>query len=505
MNNKGKKVSSHKEVTKHPKKEESELVKRFKANPFVFTGTVIVLVIVVIAFVFVPAFVPTGGFGGDLNFGYYNRVPINFVPGNYFAQVRELISRQFGISDGPFLWQMAFEETVVHIGILDEMRAAGYVVPNEVVDRRVAMLPQFQENGVFSATRYRAMDRSSRMALWRQERDAIKQETYRNDMFDLITSQQEAAFIGAMGSPQRTFDLAVFPIRNFPNEEVISYANAHRDLFRVVHLSQITVPGNERAAMQVLDSIREGTSSFEEAARSHSRDFFADRGGDMGLRMAFELITTVPDRDEREILLNLPLGEFSPLIRVLDGWAFFRAEANPQEANTDDPSLLERIRFYLMTFERGQVENFFIREADEFIALANETSFESAITEIGMIRRSFGPIPINYGNSSVFSAVSTSAVPEISGAGFLESFWNMAFSTPLLTPSLPFVIGDNVIVLFPTEEIYDDEINIVRRESEYTSRWVFQFSDESIRNYFLNNPKLDNRFAESYNRFFQPH
>ena len=154
----------------------SEIIRRFKANPFLFTGTVIVLVIIVIAFVFVPAIVPEAMGGGDLVFGFYNKVPIKYMPGNHFYQVQQfLYQRHQPANDDPNsmmiiaqIWRQSFEEAAVRMGILDTMKEAGFVVPEDVINREMAELPYFQENGRFSSTRYRAMDTNTRMTLWRQ-------------------------------------------------------------------------------------------------------------------------------------------------------------------------------------------------------------------------------------------------------------------------------------------------------------------------------------------------
>ncbi|MDR2397631.1 MAG: peptidylprolyl isomerase, partial [Spirochaetaceae bacterium] len=51
----------------------AEFLRRFKTHPFLFLGTIIVLVIVIVAFVFVPAIVPSAGAQVDLSFGSYNK------------------------------------------------------------------------------------------------------------------------------------------------------------------------------------------------------------------------------------------------------------------------------------------------------------------------------------------------------------------------------------------------------------------------------------------------
>mgnify|MGYP002353429976 CR=1 FL=1 len=139
-----------------------DLARRFRANPFVFIGTVVILLLTVVAFVLVPALAPEAGQGGGkLSFGSYDGVSIDFIPGNYFAQQRDYYSEQYRASGNDLdvqfaafqIWRAAFESTVIRTAALQEMKAAGYATPPKVVDRRMAELPVFQENGRFSAAR----------------------------------------------------------------------------------------------------------------------------------------------------------------------------------------------------------------------------------------------------------------------------------------------------------------------------------------------------------------
>ncbi|MDR2393648.1 MAG: SurA N-terminal domain-containing protein [Treponema sp.] len=489
-----------------------EFVRRFKTHPFLFTGTIIVLVIVIVAFVFVPAIVPSAGASVDLSFGSYNKIPLTYVPGNYFSQIREMIAqyRQSSTNDANYqiasyqIWREAFEETVIHTAILDEMNQAGYKVPPEVVDREVAQLPQFQENGRFSTTKYRALDNTSRMTLWRQVQDSITKEYYQRDIEELRISSPEKAFIRAMASPKRTFSMAVLPLRGYPDTELIAYVTAQEALFRVTHLSRITITSNEREAQQILNTVTDGTSTFEDAAQTYSQDTYAERSGDMGVKMAYELNSEVPDEQARESLVHLAKGALSPLVKVPTGWAFFRAEEDPYAADTGDAALLEKIRTYIMEFERGRVEDYFIAEAEAFRDAVTESSFADALIQKGLLERNFGPLPLNYGEVPIFTGLSSFSVPELSGAGSNEHFWQTAFATPLNTPSLPLVIGNTVVVLYPTEEIGEDETNGEYIETAYASYWMSSFINQNLRDYFLTSKKLDDRFFDIYFRYIQP-
>ncbi|MDR2102254.1 MAG: SurA N-terminal domain-containing protein [Treponema sp.] len=498
----------------------SEFVRRFKANPFIFIGTLVILVIVIIAFVFVPAIVPgVGGLNADLRFGSYNKTPITYVQNGYFAQVRENIARyrQSSINDSNYqimlyqIWREAFEETVIHTGMLDEMKQAGYTPPEEVVDREVAQLPQFLDNGRFSVSKYRELDNTTRILLWRQVQESIAKEHYSADMTDLKISSAETAFIGGMASPKRTFDMAVFPLSSYPDTEVTAYAAANAGLFRVTHLSVITVSSGEGEAQKILDSIKDGTTTFEDAARTYSLDAYAERGGDMGVKMVYELSTEIPGTEEREQVIGTARGEYSPIVKVPSGWAFFRVEETPYPADTADSSLLEKIRTYMTNFERGKIEDWFINEARNLITLSGELGFSEALVQKGIEKRNFGPLPLNYGGdtlyydgSGLFTALASFSVTELSSADTNENFWQEAFFTPLNTPSNPLVLGNNVVVLYPLEETAEDEEAVDSIKTIYSSYWLSYITSNSLRSYFLQSDKLEDRFYEAFTKYILP-
>jgi len=483
----------------------SEILHRLKTRPFLFIGTVIVLVIVIIAFVFVPAIVPSAQRGQTLTFGYYNKVPISYVRDSYFYQVLSSISRERQpSSDDPNyiwalyqMWRQAYEETAVHIGIMDEMKQAGYIAPEKVVDREVAKLPMFNVNGKFSSAAYQSMEKTTRMNLWKQVQDSMVVTMYMSDLSDLKTSSNDASFISSMASPQRTFDLVSFSFSSYPDSEIISYAEANPNLFKVVHLSIITIYSSEREARQVLNAVKNGTSTFEEAAMTSSMDNYADRGGDMGIRMAHELMYDIGDEQTRANIINLARGELSDIIKVSTGWAFFRAEETGYTADTNDPAQLDKIRNYIMIYSRGQVEDWFIAEAEKFSSQAREMGFDEAAAAGSLTKQNFGPIPLNYGNTALFSSISSAGVPELANAGTNQFFWRAAFSTPLNSLSIPIVVGENVIVLLPLEESDAEENNIQFIEMYYPY-WVNAGLEQSYRSYFLNNEKLDDRFGETF-------
>jgi hypothetical protein len=214
--------------------------------------------------------------------------------------------------------------------------------------------------------------------------------------------------------------------------------------------------------------------------------------------MAYELVSTISDETIRQGVVNLSRGSFSDVLAIGEkSWTFFRAEEEPHDADTNDVLALDKIRSYVMSFERGRAEDYILAEAEKFTADAKEVGFDSAIGNRAMEKKSFGPIPINYGDTSLFPSVSSSGVGELSTASANENFWQAAFATAVNSPSSPFVLDDNVIVLYPTEEtVADPEFNSYI--GIYYSYWLNDSIQQGISSYFINNGKLDDRFWDIF-------
>ena len=492
--------------------DDSDMMRRFKQNPLVFIGTFVILIIVIVAFVVVPAIVPKyeRGRDVDLTFGYYDKVPISFVPGNYFSQYYDMMVRylqnSMGGEDlsymGYQIWNESFRAAAVHTAILQEMKNSGYAAPSQVVDRQVAGLPNFQENGRFSQTLYRQMDSNRRLTLWRQVQDDITKNHFVSDVAGLLKSEAEAEFIGAMAAAERSFEMAVFSVDDYPDGEYEAYAEENADIFRSVHLSVITISSSEREAHRILELIKSGETTFEDAARAHSKDHYAERGGDMGIRMVHELLADIPEEDVRENAIALAMDKYSDVMQTSSGWSFFRAQDDAQFADMSDPAVMDKVRSYMRNYQRGRMEDWAIDRANDFIALIEEEGFEEALARQGLESRSFGPIPINFGSVDLFGSLGSQSVNELRSSDSDENFWRVAFSTPVNTPSQPVVQGSNVLVLFPTDEAEADESAVESIASTYSSYWLDYNTEQSIQQYFMNSPKMEDKFLDVYFKYF---
>jgi hypothetical protein len=501
-----------KPVVQHELSGWQEFVRRFKAHPALYTGSILITIFTVIAFVLVPAMAPKANSlaeGGRLSFGSYDGIPIEFYPGSYFAQQRDYYSEKLRSSGQDQnnqyvafqVWRAAFENTVVQTAALQEMKKAGYTTPQGLVDKQMATLPVFQENGKFSAARYKAMSEADRMNLRRDLEGQIALERYMEDSLNLRISTQEKDFIKSMASPERSFDMVVFPLASYPDSEVSAFVTANPNLFKQVHLSRITISSSEGDAKKVYESVKNGSVSFEDAAKTHSKDEYADKGGDTGLKYAFELATEITDADTREKVLSLSKGNLSEIIKGSAGWSFYRAEEDPRTPATPDSALLTKARSYMMSFEKGKIEDYLIAKANDFADKARTMGFASAVSALSLTTKSFGPIALNYGDVEILKGLNSQNIPELAGASTNETFWKTAFSTPLQSPSKPIVVGDNIIVLNPVSETKaeDSTSSII---DYYYSYVASQYSERTQRNYFLNSKKLKDQFFDTFVRTF---
>jgi hypothetical protein len=492
----------------------SEIINKFKTNPALYIGSVVILVLVSVTFVAGDLLFRSARGGGDLTFGYYDKVPISWVPGNKFSQYYEQLDKYYrdqvdlsNPENARELWSIAFGQAVVHTAVLQEMKRSNYEVPERVVDREVARQPQFQENGRFSPALYRQMSDSNRLAQWRQIRDELAITQFYNDLFGLLIPAGEKEFIANMGSGMRTFDMVSFLVDDFPNSEYLLYAQETPGLFSSVHLSKITVNSGEREAKKILESIKDGTTTFEDAARAQSQDGFADRGGDMGIQYVYDLEREITDAAMRENILSLGRGELSAVVNLKDSWVFFRIEDELKLADFEDTATMDRVRSYMRNYERGRMEDWAIAQAQEFITEAKADGFDNTVRWRRKEKDNIGPLPVNYGSVMLFTALETFNISllrgdELSKLSKNSSFWKSIFSTPLNTPSEPLVHGSKVLVFFPVEQADIDEEKAEEAASMYSDYWLGSITDRSLQPYFLNSPRMKNNFLETFMKFF---
>jgi peptidyl-prolyl cis-trans isomerase D len=484
-----------------PKGPPADPAKKGIKNPFIYWGTVALLVIVVIAFVFVPA--GSGLFGsaqGNLEFGKYANKSVAYTQDSYFAeQVKSLNDnlRQSGLSADSYqfyayqVWRGAFERSVVRIAILDAMEKAGAFVTEARIDEKITEMPTYQENGKFSLQKYRSAPLGTKLSLRRNIRDDLLTQAYFEDAVQgQAPSAKEIAFIKEIAKDTRTIEYVAFPISSLPDSEVAAWAQANAASFKRLNLSRITLGESEPEALKVRKSVEDKKIAFEDAAKASSKDSFAEKGGAQGALYYFELESDLAKKEDAEKLLSLKPGELSPVLKTVSGsYLFFRAEAAPADPDFALPATLKDARERMVAVDRGKVEDFVAAKAKGF-AVAAAADFAKASKAAGLVPKTAGPFPLNYGDLALYIAeyrqsipllksVSSEATPELGSASTSEKFLTAAFSVAPGSVSEPIVLGENVIVLK------------VKAESD-------------SRQAFLESPLLKDNFSAVYLKNFMP-
>jgi hypothetical protein len=428
-----------------------------------YAFTVAILVIITISFIGSPVLSRIQG-RARLVFGSYDGEDIEFVRGNYMATQYDLIAERIRSSgqSGSLetqlyqAWRYAFNQTVLHTAILQEMdRSGAWVSDDRVADSLVEYGP-YVVGGVFDQARYSATPQSERVSIRRLRREELLHDRYLMDLFATDKmSEAETQFLLSMASPERRFSFVTYQFSELPDSMIVDYGLANRERFQRRKLSRITITASEREAEQVRQRALAGEASFDELARSFSKGFYADKGGDMGWQYYYDLEVFFDNIEAVDEVFVLEDGEISEVLESAGSWVFFRADSAVVQADLEDQEVLDRIRDYILTNEVGVAEEYFLEEAARLAASAREVGFDGAVLDAGVspVYRTEW-VPINYG--SIFYSKRLRVVGDdqnvIGAATRDEDIFRTAFSLGIDEVSDPLLIGDRVVVMTVTGE-----------------------------------------------------
>ncbi|HOX91631.1 MAG TPA: SurA N-terminal domain-containing protein [Spirochaetales bacterium] len=486
-------------------------------NKFVYYGTIVIFIITVIAFVIAPS-LGNGNSGNDFTFGTWNGKDISYAQGGYFAvqvqQVKDQLAAQGYQDTGDQyfayqVWRRAFENTVIHFAALDQAKASGIAVTNAFADGQLAKHPSFQENGSFSRRKYRDASSTYKSALRSELKENALKDRYVADITGVVPSKQEIAFIKAMAAPQRSIEYVAFPLSAYPDSERLAFAKTKPDSFRQIKLSRISITSSAKDAQAVLERIRSGAISFEDAAKNQSKDAYAAKGGDMGRRFAWELGSDFRDQTVVDSVLALGAGEVSAVFETVAGsWVFFRVDEAASAPDWESADLARSVTEYLNTYEKGRMEEWAMAQATEFKAAAVD-NFAGAAASRSLTVKSTDPFPLNYGGAfnlgyfSLFGELDTTDKPEIAGAANNETFLKTVFTLQAGQLSDPIVVNGNAIVL-RVLEISVAEDSALGMIDAYYSGVLQDGLGKDLAQKILQSPKLKDNFIATFSRIFAP-
>jgi peptidyl-prolyl cis-trans isomerase D len=491
--------------------------KRHTHHPLVYGFSVVVLVVVVVTFVLAGPGGPLsrGGAGGSgsVVFGTYDGMDVAYYPGSYFAQQRDLIANQVKNSSNQdqesmiqAVWYQAFLSTAEHVAILGQAASAGVTVSEDALDKALLAYPGYlDENGKFSETRYMAAASSDRAATRKLTRENLVSSTFISDVAGgLKQGTHETDFITAMAKPQRSFTFVSFPFSAFPVEEVRKFGEANRSRFVKVKVSRIMVKSGESQANQIRKKVLDKTSTFDELAKTYSKDAFADKGGDMGWRYAYDLEADFESKDTAQKVLTLKTGELTDVLKGTFGWMIYRCDSEAVDADFSNTAVLDEVRKYITTYEKGKIEDYYNERAGQLSRRAATLGFDAAAREMQLSVATTQPFPVNVSN--VFSFAPLRAVPDSAtptSAQYSEDFFFRAFSLGKDQVSAPVVLDDQVIVLKlkSEQDLQESTVKLLGSWLAYAANQTLQ-SDLGAA--LMTPEKLKDNFAEAFSQYIMP-
>ncbi len=491
--------------------EQNTVERKRTQHPVMWVLSVLVLVVVVVAFVVAPAF---GGMSGRdrLIFGYYDGEPIEYEPDSYFARQRdayaERIESQSQQNSDNYQWQAlqvwkgAYDMTVVHTAILQQADKSGLVISEQKLDRNIAKYGPYRENGKFSAELYRNASNSEKIATRELFNENLIHDQWVKDLSNIPSPETEKEFLQNMASPERKLRYVSFSLGNYPDEEVLSFAESNSDLFMKMNLSRISLRMKESEAKKIYEQVNENPERFEELAQNHSSDENAEKGGDMGWVRYHELAGAFEDSSKADTIFGLKQGEVTSLIKTSFGWAIYRCDEPAITPDFTKNEEIEAVRSYLIRNERGQVEDYFINRANTFVANAQEAGFSTAATEANVKSTESQYFPINYGGSFFLKPIQSA-----DGDGLLQQAQSKQriltdlFSVPENDFTEPFVLGNSVVVAQVLDERQAPEEE-VQQIGNYHSYIIQNIQQQEIRTHFLQSDKLEDNFMQVFSKYF---
>ncbi len=497
---------------KKSKKPATYIEKKRTAHPFLYIFSVIILIIIVVTFVGGPLISRSAG-SGSISFGTYKGKSIDYYPGNYFSQQKDIYAerlRQSGGNDNLEtqaykVWRNAFDQTVFHTAVLLEAEKSNIWVSENLIDKAVISSGQYMVDGEFNEEKYRNTPNSERFATRKLFKEQIIHERYLADVLGAQkSSRKEMNFIKEMADVQRSFSFVHFLFSDLPEEKVLSYAEENRNRFKKIKLSRILIKSSASEAEEIKKKLDARISSFEELARAHSKDLYAEKGGDMGWRYFYDLEGDFDSTEPVEKIFSLNEGDLTSVLSSRFGWVIYRSNSPSIEMDIFDDETLQIARHYIMRYEKGMVEDYFQEKGQNFSTRANEIGFRLAAIERGIVPSETDYFPLNY--QGIFFMTPVRALDQevnISSASYSREFFEVAFSIRKNQISDPIMLDDQVIVLNLEDERKTPERGLALMEDFYRY-FAARTLEADLQNVLMDPDFLEDNFNNIFYQYIFP-
>lgn len=496
-----------------------------KKNTAYTIGSLIVLLICAFCFVVLPAFTGSEGQQNKLPpFGKYNKREITYEQDSDFAnyvsqygQMFQAYGQQLNEQTYYTVFKYAFDATVRKFAYEDAVNKSGYVVPQAAVNRN--MVPFFSdENGNYSSKLYKQTDPKTVENLRKSIQSGLVASRYSDDLFgseeDIVGSEAlyglkesdaELDFLKSYNANKRGFQMALFNTSDYPEEEKLKFAKENQAKFNKYDISIVTVEDKAKA-QTVLKRINNNEITFEDAISEYSLNYFTNSEGKVTSAYQYQIENLLVNKDDLAILTDLAVNSVTDVIETSNSFSIFKKNGETKAPDFEIDEYKDLVSTYLRNYEKTRIEDYFTAKANDFIAQAAKSDFDSACTSMSIKNVEIPAFPLNYGSVAIADSLNTS-IEGLSSADTNEKFLETAFNLKMNEMSEPMVLNGYVAVIKytsdgneakaadtndeETDNSEDDEIADVLSN-------ISGLDQSSANSYILSSDKLENNFAEVY-------
>ena len=496
-----------------------------KKNTAYTIGSLIVLLICAFCFVVLPAFTGSEGQQNKLPpFGKYNKREIAYEQDsdfyNYVSQYGQMFQaygQQLNEQTYYTVFKYAFDATVRKFAYEDAVNKSGYVVPQAAVNRN--MVPFFSdENGNYSSKLYKQTDPKTVENLRKSIQSGLVASRYSDDLFgseeDIVGSEAlyglkesdaELEFLKSYNANKRGFQMALFNTSDYPEEEKLKFAKENQAKFNKFDISIVTVEDKAKA-QTVLKRINNNEITFEDAISEYSLNYFTNSEGKVTSAYQYQIENLLVNKDDLAILTDLAVDSVTDVIETSNSFSIFKKNGETKTPDFEIDEYKDLVSTYLRNYEKTRIEDYFTAKANDFIAQAAKSDFDSACTSMNIKNVEIPAFPLNYGSVAIADSLNTS-IEGLGSADTNEKFLETAFNLKMNEMSEPMVLNGYVAVIKYTSDGKEAEAADTNDEETDNSEDdeiadvlsnISDLDQSSANSYILSSDKLENNFTEVY-------
>lgn len=492
--------------------ENTTLDKKKKKIPILYIFTVIILVIIVVTFLGSPV---AGGLAGGvlITFGKYANIPIEFYPGNYLSEQKDMLAQQLDRGENQNfelqmyqVWRGAFDRTIIHTALLWLAEKNSIKVSNNKIDTIiVGSNSPYSVNGEFSFERYNETPRGERSNYRKYMEESLTKEVIlKNYLSGIKVSKNETEFVAEMGKSEISLDIAYISFDSYPDSEVTAFVEKNKNLFRSMEASRITITSNKNDADKIYEIVNANPNTFSDTAKNQSKDSYAESGGDMGDIFVYNINMELKNPDDVDKIFSLEANAVSPVIETNSGWAIYKSTTPAKDIDLADSISMDTAKRYMLTYESGTVEDYFMQKASTIKA---DTFTRDAFAEDFSIYKT-SSFPINFAETSLFSRLfksisfdDTSVPQQLKMLNYNEDFLINAFSLKEKGITSPIVLSNSIIICSLVEKTENNSFQ--ETLDSYYPYILQQVNDQSLASYILDSDKLIDNFDSVFEKEFR--